>query len=181
MNYTGERAIPWEKKTGPGVMIPHIMRYAWASMYAWDKSIVDLCCGSGYGSYLLSWVANHVTGIDISMPAIEYAQNKFSAGNLAYHMGDVTDPSQHVPADLYIAFECLEHLDDPSALIERINKPLIWSMPIELPSKFHKRKYSIDEICQLMNGSDFWYQSTEGIIESKPVDFVPAYVLGIRP
>jgi SAM-dependent methyltransferase len=181
VKYTGERAIPWERATGPLVMIPHIMRYAWATQHAWNKTVVDLCCGSGYGTFLLSWVAQHVTGIDIDALAIEYADLRFESNNLAFSVGDVTDPEQRFTADLYVAFECLEHLDDPAALVDSLDSPIAWSIPVNVSSRFHKHVYSVDGIRQLMAGSDFWYQSREGEIAHHHADFEPAYVLGLQP
>ncbi len=173
--------MPWDRATGSRVMIPHIMRYAWASQFAWGKTVADLCCGSGYGSFVLSWVARRVTGIDIDVPAIIYAQSKFRADNLIYKMGDVTMPEQRIFADLYVAFECLEHLDEPGELVVSLNRPLVWSIPVKVSSKWHKRVYSVAAIKQLMDGSDFWYQSKEGeIVRADKADFGPAYVLGMR-
>ena len=181
MNYTGERAIPWNQKTSRSVMVPHIMRYAWACQFAWGKTVVDLACGTGYGSYLLSWVAKHVTGVDIDAPSIEYARGKFKADNLAYQEGDITRAELRFSTDLFVAFECLEHLDDPGALVNGLSYPLVWSIPVNVPSAYHKHVYSVDDIHELMTGSEFWYQAEEGHIGCEPVDFYPAYILGLRP
>lgn len=176
MKYTGERAVPWNKNTGENVMCPHIMRYAWATRWAWQKTIIDLGCGTGYGSYLLSMVAEKVIGVDDDPETIDYARAHFRASNLSFYVHDLT--KKNVPyGDLYVAFELWEHLDVPEILLPA---PLLWSMPIDDDSQFHKRAYSIEEIDSLL-GYGEWFQAREGTIAPRrQAWFRPLNVLGLR-
>lgn len=180
MNYTGERAVPWNPAVGVGVMTHHIMRYAWATPLCWQKHVVDLGCGTGYGSFMLSWVARHITALDIDQKSILYAGNHFSVQNMHYVVQDI---SRGIPAaDVYVAFEVIEHLADPYRLVDSIKNTLIWSIPVNNAGQFHKALYSVDDIKHLMAGSNFYYQGDDGQIA--PTDnawFEPMYVLGVRP
>lgn len=180
LHYTGERAIPWNGAVGVNVMTHHIRRYAWATPFVWQKSVVDLGCGVGYGSYMLSWASRFVTGCDIDFSTIAYAQEAFVAGNLRYELRDI---SEGVPdAEVYTAFEVIEHLADPLPMLKSVNGgTLVWSIPINSATQWHKQVYSIKDIKTLMVGSEFYYQDNDGQIA--PADnawFDPVYVLGVR-
>lgn len=45
------------------------------SNYAKDKKVLDVGCGYGYGSYLLSQKAKSVVGVDLWKERIEGAKN----------------------------------------------------------------------------------------------------------
>lgn len=181
MGYTGERAIPWNKATGPEVMHPHIMRYAWATRFVWGENVHDLGCGAGYGSYILSMVAESVTGYDVDSQTIAWADMHFYAPNLEYAVHNLLDGPPPGVVSQYVAFEVLEHLADPVALLDKLHAPLVWSIPVRVPNRWHKRVYDVQEIIDMMGGS-IWYQSKAGDI-SRPEHAYdePAYVLGVRP
>ena len=72
MRYTGERMIP-EFNEGEEIYLEHITRYIFASQFIKDKIVLDIACGSGYGSdYLLKNGARKVIGVDISKETVEY-------------------------------------------------------------------------------------------------------------
>lgn len=180
--YTGERAIPWNSQTGARILHHHVMRYAWALDKVWNKETVDLGSGAGYGAYMLSWAAKTVRGIDIDENSIAYSAAHFSAPNLAYTIGDISDLEQLPPAEIYTAFEVLEHLADPQRLLDHLPAPLVWSIPIANPNPPHTRAYTRAQIEQLMEGSEFRYQLASGLIVAQiPTGAPVEYVLGRRP
>ena len=180
MRYTGERAVPWNNNTGIHVMHPHIMRYAWATQFAWGEDVVDLGCGTGYGSFMLSWVADMVLGVDVNREAIQYADMRFAAGNLDFAVHNLLKGPPPEKVSLYVAFEVLEHLAAPRDLVNALDAPLVWSIPVKAPNKWHARTYTIDEAVKLMGGS-IYYQSRVGeIAHHTKAYFDPAYVLGMR-
>lgn len=177
--YTGERAIPWNRQVGAHIMYPHIARYAWACQWCWGKSVLDLGCGAGYGSFMLSWVAKSVMGVDIDTEAVCFAQLKFKAPNLAFIVRDITDAV--LPgADVCVAFEVLEHLDYPQAVADAMTGMIIYSIPIGDSSRFHKHAYSLGDAERLIGG-EIYHQSSDGQIAiASRAQFQPAYVLGVR-
>lgn len=179
MDFTGERAVPFNARTGKHIMFAHIQRYAFATQFAWQKQVVDLACGAGYGSHMLSLVAKSVTGVDIDPVAVDFALSNFGhREHLTFEQGDMTQAIP--PAEIYVAFECLEHVGNPQKVFELVgDTPLIWSLPVNDNSRFHKKAYSLDEIEKGMKGN-LYYQSRTGEITSAVYcDFVPAYVLGV--
>lgn len=159
----------------------HVMRYAWATQFVAGKRVVDLGCGTGYGSFMLSWMANGVLGVDLSKEAIEFANMHFHTYGLAFERFDIT---KLIPdADLYVAFEVLEHLDSPHLVLAGIKAPLVWSIPVESESRFHKRTYSIERIRRMIPGQ-YAYQTHRGAIITKLTNTNIAqigYVLGYKP
>lgn len=178
LEFTGERAMPWDGHTGITIMTCHVARYAWAFPYCYGQRVADLGCGSGYGTYILSLGAQTATGVDISADAIAWANSRFHARNLAYYVDDLTSA---VPlADVYVAFEVLEHLLQPERLLERIHGRLLYSIPIGDESEWHAHTYTVEEAEQLVGG-ELWYQSDVGDIAPKERAWFPArYVLGVR-
>ncbi len=60
MKFNGERFMPTENGE---IRIEHFHRYALACTLSKGKSVLDLACGEGYGSALLSTVAHSVVGL----------------------------------------------------------------------------------------------------------------------
>lgn len=178
MIYTGERAVPWNRHTGIQVLQPHVARYAWALQWVDGRFAVDLGCGTGYGSFMLSWAARQVVGIEREMEAVMFARQHFTAANLEFRQGDITNALPQ--AEVYTAFEVLEHIESPELVTRQIqNGLLVWSMPVNDGSRFHVRPYSVDQIESMMDG-EFWYQSADGVIVPKEQAwFEPTYVLGL--
>jgi SAM-dependent methyltransferase len=176
MEWTGERAIPWCAGMHPRIMHCHLMRYAWATRLVANKTVCDIGCGSGYGSFMLSWVAKSVIGIDVDQEAIDYAWDRFSAKNLAFRQMDAT--AEKMPfADVYVCFEVLEHLDDPHIVVQRY-RPLVWSVPVDNANPFHKHVYQVPQIKALVPGAR-GYQTSEGNITGEIPDKPHfGYVLG---
>ena len=63
MNYTGERLIP---KLGTGNIEEHLLFYNKSNEFIQDKTVLDIACGSGWGTEILSKKAK--TGIDWYLP-----------------------------------------------------------------------------------------------------------------
>ena len=64
--FTGERYQP---EIGGDVQLEHLHRYAFAKSLVHNKTVLDIACGEGYGSALLSETAKYVTGVDIESRA----------------------------------------------------------------------------------------------------------------
>ncbi len=179
LDYTGERAIPWNSAVGADVLIPHIQRYAFALRYCWQKAVVDLACGTGYGSYMLSMVSKTVKGVDIAPDAVTFALDHFRASNLEYGQDDIT---KAVPfGEVYTAFECLEHLDNPQETLSLLTGSiLIYSIPVDDGSRFHARAYTVDEIIETFGGEIFFQDVYGTIVPREVAWFEPEYILGVH-
>jgi len=76
LEFTGERLVPG--KSPPELEAEHRARYEFAKKFVERMRVLDLGCGEGYGSIMLSEVAQSVVGVDRDIQAINHAK-----GNIA--------------------------------------------------------------------------------------------------
>jgi len=86
LEWTGERYLPFvdTKILGAEIHYEHLHRYYFASKFVEGKRVLDLACGEGYGSYILSKSAEHVVGVDIDELTIKHASCKYIRDNLEF-------------------------------------------------------------------------------------------------
>jgi SAM-dependent methyltransferase len=110
MENTGERYLP---SCHPADMsCEHWHRYLYARQFVQNKDVLDVACGEGYGSFLLSETAHRVVGLDISTDAIDHASAAYVQPNLEFKAGDAAriPISGTAHFDLIVSFETIEHL-----------------------------------------------------------------------
>jgi ubiquinone/menaquinone biosynthesis C-methylase UbiE len=163
MKFTGERYVPSE----PGTLrYEHLHRYLLCLNFVLGKSVVDIACGEGYGSSILSTRATRVRGIDISSESIEFARSKYQNKNLTFLQGSCEAiPIESESIDVVVSLETIEHHDKHDEMlleIKRILKPngiLIVSSPNRLffaqipnySNPFHIKELDFDELNILLN------------------------------
>jgi len=88
-------------------------------------NILDLACGIGYGSAVLSANTNiqSYLGVDISSEAIEYANYNYKT-DIANFVNDsaLTIDLQEKSFDFIISFETLEHIDEYQKVLDNFSK-----------------------------------------------------------
>jgi len=142
MQFTGERYIP---EVSGEIRLEHLHRYMIAKSIANGKAVADIACGEGYGSALLSTVANSVTAIDISDEAITQAQKHYSNhSNITFiaasaHKTGLPDCT----FDLIVSFETIEHLADQEGMLSEFSR-LLTQDGMLLISSPNKPVYSKD-------------------------------------
>jgi len=108
-----ERAFPGMPR--PDIISEHTSRYAYALGLVGGKHVLDLGCGTGYGSEMLSWSAASVRGFDLWEPGADEHPQWPGVRELNYGHDLCKHPLP--PADLAVMFEVIEHLPDaPRAL-----------------------------------------------------------------
>lgn len=161
MDFSGERLIPNLPEL-KHLFQEHIVRYMFASKFVSSKSVLDVGCGTGYGTFLLSKKnAIKTIGIDNSKKAIEYCKKNYKNKNLIFKVEDcikTTFPSQNF--DVLTSFELIEHLEQPIKFLKeakRILKKdglLILSTPNKLtyPSgnPFHFNEFTEKKLVNLL-------------------------------
>jgi SAM-dependent methyltransferase len=138
----------------------HLERYLFAGKRV-SGFVLDAACGVGYGSFMLSEVAE-VTGMDIEPEAIEYARTHYAGPD--YRLGDVQQ--QDGAYDWVVSLETIEHLPYPNLALAgfRASDNLIVSTPNELEFPFrpedhvdsnypHLRHYTPDEFEELLTST----------------------------
>lgn len=104
----------------------HIDRYDFALQFVNGKNVLDIACGSGYGSLLLAQKgkALHVTGIDLDADAVRYGNFRHMHDSVQRFSGDACTYLSANPYDVIISFETIEHLPDFKSFLNNIDRNL---------------------------------------------------------
>ena len=167
--FTGERFIPGINR--PDMEAEHYARYNFASKYTEGKIVLDAACGSGYGEDILK--AKEYLGVDISNNDCQTA--------IIQDLEKGIDLD--IKPDVVVSFETIEHLENPHNFLEWVKnnaKEFIFSIPVSMPSEFHKQVYTVDEIKDLIGSYfkdvDYFEQNSGEIVEETDN---PRYIVGI--
>jgi len=158
--FTGERVIPGEVDTD--LWNEHVARYLFAARLARHKRVLDIACGTGYGTHELAATAASAVGIDRAPEAIQYAQSRYGRLHLTYLQAAAGElPFSDSSFDLVTAFEVIEHLTDWQPLLSEARRLLrpggqfVVSTPNKLyyeksreqagPNPFHEHEFTFEE------------------------------------
>ena len=118
-------------------MLLKIQEHPQYPKFIWKPKVVDVGCGMGVGSNVLSLEADFVWGIDKNEKSIKFAQEAFTrVKNGIYYSSQVTfdhmdilkDTREFLKFDVVVAIEIIEHIYDYKLFLETLIK------------KFDKRK-----------------------------------------
>ncbi|MBI3282065.1 MAG: methyltransferase domain-containing protein [Acidobacteria bacterium] len=160
VEFTGERVIPGQ--VNQSLWNEHVARYAFASRLCRNRRVLDLGCGTGYGTAELAETGAWVLGLDSAPEAIAYAVAAYSKPNLRWIQGHAAHlPFPRASFDLVVAFEVIEHLAEWPALLSEVRRILapngqfIVSTPNKLPyaesrrdagpNPFHEHEFQYGE------------------------------------
>ncbi|HYZ85222.1 MAG TPA: methyltransferase domain-containing protein [Bryobacteraceae bacterium] len=163
--FTGERVIPGQVDVD--LWNEHISRYAFASRYASGARVLDIGCGTGYGTAELAQCAATCTGIDVSHDALCYASEHYRG--IRWVQASATSiPFRDEAFDMLTCFEVIEHLEDWRALLHearRLLSPsgkLLVSTPnrsfyaetrkLSGPNPFHVHEFDYQEFRDALEG-----------------------------
>ncbi len=195
LEWTGERYIP---TVSGEIEFEHYHRYLLARKYASGKKVLDIACGEGYGSQLLSSVSEFVYAVDIDPATIKNARSKYTDKNIEFIAGSCSKiPLGDNSVDLVVSFETIEHHDQHEEMISEINRVLkddgllIISSPDKKEysdltgnvNEYHVKELYQDEFVELLKHS-FSYVTLMGQIikygsiiapvdQSKSIEFYP--------
>ena len=162
-----ERAPIYNPADDQSQYLDHLTRYQFASRYVEGKRVLDLACGTGYGSKQLFAKGNarYVLGLDVSREAIAGMAHFTVANSVNFALAAAERlPVRANSFDAVVSLETIEHLRDPRPYLEELNRILcpsgtaIISTPINNgPSRvrpqnpFHVREFSEQEFRSLMD------------------------------
>lgn len=157
----------------------HVARYTLVRPLCAGRSVLDIACGEGYGTAMLSdWGAREAVGVDVSPEAIERARALFARPRVAFVHRDpdaAADGLGDRRFDLVVSLETIEHVPDAAAFLRELRDRVApggtlvvscpndwWYFPAEDESNpFHRRKYTLDEFRDLAHGvlgpAHAWY------------------------
>jgi len=123
---------------------------------------LDLFCGTGYGTDLLSArLGGPVVGIDGSGPAIRLARRRFATPHATFAVHRFPCALPRRVFDYVVCFESLEHVDQDRELLSALSDALrpggwLWlstpdqdRLPLDrFPNPFHRRHYRQRELVE---------------------------------
>lgn len=112
--------IPFEKDIR--TKMEHMWRYKFAAKRFKGK-VLDIGCGTGYGSRFLYDLGNEVSSIDVSEAAINHARKKY-AGPEYIKSSAENIPFPDEAFDAIMAFEVIEHVPDPYKALSEMRRVL---------------------------------------------------------
>lgn len=119
MRFTAERYTPEAAESLGQRIVGLFHRYAYklaADMIRPGQRVLDVGFGDGYGATILRQAGSEYVGVEVDPAAVQQAERKYE-GDFRLYDG------VHLPQetfDLAVCFQVLEHLEEPSLLLEQI-------------------------------------------------------------
>jgi SAM-dependent methyltransferase len=123
LELTGERTLPdiplenyWFQR--------HLAVYEWISARVIGRRVLDMACGEGYGSEVLSRTAASVLGVDANPEAHAHAALRYRRQNLRFERGMVENFGQPGAFDAVVFLQTIEHVQEPAAVLGHFRRLL---------------------------------------------------------
>ena len=164
--FTGERVIPG--RVDSNLWNEHVSRYHFATTFVHGGIVLDVGCGTGYGTALLASGAARAIGFDIAEEAIDFARSHHS-GDAEFLVASADSfPVRTGSVRTVTAFEVIEHIAAWPSLITEASRVLdqdgvfLVSTPNKSyyaetrkesgPNPFHVHEFEYEEFEQSLAG-----------------------------
>lgn len=145
----------------------HASRYVFASKIVGNKIVLDIACGTGYGSmYLVQKKAKEILGVDVNKEAIVYANSQYKTDKLSFIRGEASNlPLRDTIVGVVVSFETIEHLRHCKKFLLEIQRILrkdgtficstpnkeVFSPNVKKPlDPYHVREFYLEEFFALL-------------------------------
>ena len=124
--FTGERFVPGSPDAKGEMWYEHWHRYHYVLPLVAGKTVLDVACGEGYGSALMSRRAAKVSGVDISRDAITHGRATYAdRANLQFFEASCTTlPFEAASFEVAVSFETIEHIKEQAQFLDEIKRVL---------------------------------------------------------
>ncbi|MGI8902241.1 MAG: class I SAM-dependent methyltransferase [Solirubrobacteraceae bacterium] len=123
LQLTGERTLPdvpaenyWFRR--------HLAVYEWIGARVGGRRVIDMACGEGYGSEVLSRSGADVVGVDANPEAHEHARLRYRAENLRFTRDMVQTYGEESCCDAVVFLQTIEHVPEPVAALRHFARLL---------------------------------------------------------
>jgi SAM-dependent methyltransferase len=123
LELTGERTLPdvpaenyWYRR--------HLAVYEWIGARVAGLRVLDMACGEGYGSEVLSRSAATVVGVDANPEAFAHARLRYGRQNLTFERGMVEMFGAPGCYDVVVFLQTIEHVQDPAGVLAHCKRLL---------------------------------------------------------
>jgi 2-polyprenyl-3-methyl-5-hydroxy-6-metoxy-1,4-benzoquinol methylase len=183
-NRPDEVLTPWERRGARyrRRRINNMTVYAWSMWHCLGKRVLDIGCGKGDGTLLLSYFSKQITGVDFSPKELRQAtlHHYYCPARIWQLNVEKEWPGERF--EVITAFEVLEHLGHPEIVVEKAAKTcdkFIFSVPRNAPAPFHKQVYeTFDEVKNLVEPffRVEWFFERKSIIRSEVFKVTHRYI-----
>jgi len=135
----------------------HLIRYKYALTHLKPNwKVLDIACGSGYGSKMIAQKGCSVFGCDVSDEALDFSRKHNDHKLITWMKLDIQDICKKFSDsyfDAIVCFETLEHIEKGQEKLlsefKKISKagaPILTSVPYNHPdTKWHKRLFNFKQ------------------------------------
>lgn len=134
----------------------HLIRYKYAlGLLKPNWRVLDIACGSGYGSKMIAELGCSVVGCDISDEALNLCKKFNDHKNIEWKKLNLTEVKDNFSQkfDAIVCFETLEHIAEGQEKVLQDFKdmtvtgaPIITSIPLNHPDKvWHLRQFTFEQ------------------------------------
>lgn len=97
-----------------------------AKLIGQGKSVLDVGCNEGLGTYLLAKECGQAKGVDFDAEAIHFAKQNFLSENLTFSEEDILDASMTKQFDAVTSFDVIEHIypENASSFIDAMKQSI---------------------------------------------------------
>jgi len=127
-----ERIVPSEIRTqgstASDTLELHMQRYHFAKKHLVPGTLLDMACGVGYGTAILTLenpAITHATGVDICEAAVDHARANYLSPTVYFQCSDALAFSPGCRFNNVVSLETVEHVEDPKRLFARLVELLL--------------------------------------------------------
>jgi 2-polyprenyl-3-methyl-5-hydroxy-6-metoxy-1,4-benzoquinol methylase len=106
----------------------HIERYQFACRHLLPGTVLDIACGTGYGTRMLAdWSDDVCTGVDVSGEAVEYAKTRYADEKTRFICNSIMDFDVNADSRFsnIVSLETIEHIENPAAVVRHLKSLLM--------------------------------------------------------
>jgi 2-polyprenyl-3-methyl-5-hydroxy-6-metoxy-1,4-benzoquinol methylase len=156
--HTGERSCP---DFPDEIFLNHLKVYRFAAQFCRGKRILDVGCGTGYGTAYLAESAISAAGVDFSRQAVRFAQKRYGSSKAHFlRMSAESLAFADQSFDFVISIENFEHLQDHRANLRDISRVLtdqgmlLLATPnpemfVGVSNRYHTHEFPYEELQQI--------------------------------